>query len=225
MPAKSEIAKMGGDDDRLDKDRIMAGFVNGSIQVLVSTDCAGMGLHVPDLRLVVNVGLPRNLWKLPQTFGRAGRDKSLQAVGVQMFWPGQKGTATPAGKVRDVFSKKGCRREALKDAFTLSDVYRVYAADERATKLCLELPCAPGKLCRCTECMCCSVCTGECGCIGASRDFDFLLQQLLVSQPCFSYQGVKIAASKMIGLDDATSSSSDELGSGSSEEEVYELYD
>ena len=30
MPAKSEIAKMGGDDDRLDKDRIMAGFVNGS---------------------------------------------------------------------------------------------------------------------------------------------------------------------------------------------------
>ena len=25
--------------------------------------------------------------------------------------------------MRDVFSKKGCRREALKDAFTLSDVY------------------------------------------------------------------------------------------------------
>ena len=28
-----------------------------SIQVLVSTDCAGMGVHVPDLRLVVNVGM------------------------------------------------------------------------------------------------------------------------------------------------------------------------
>ena len=27
------------------------------IQVLVSTDCAGMGVHVPDLRLVVNVGM------------------------------------------------------------------------------------------------------------------------------------------------------------------------
>ena len=36
-------------------------------------------------------GLPRNLWKVPQTFGRAGRDKKLQAVGVQMYWPGQKG--------------------------------------------------------------------------------------------------------------------------------------
>ena len=30
-------------------------------------------------------------WKVPQTFGRAGRDKKLQAVGVQMYWPGQKG--------------------------------------------------------------------------------------------------------------------------------------
>ena len=36
-------------------------------------------------------GLPRNLWKVPQTFGRAGRDEKLQAVGVQMYWPGQKG--------------------------------------------------------------------------------------------------------------------------------------
>ena len=32
-------------------------FFCRSIQVLVSTDCAGMGVHVPDLRLVVNVGM------------------------------------------------------------------------------------------------------------------------------------------------------------------------
>ena len=36
-------------------------------------------------------GLPRNMWKVPQTFGRAGRDKKLQAVGIQIYWPGQKG--------------------------------------------------------------------------------------------------------------------------------------
>ena len=41
MPSRAEIAKMGGDDDREDKERVMAGF--------------------------------------------------LQAVGVQMYWPGQKG--------------------------------------------------------------------------------------------------------------------------------------
>ena len=82
----------------------MLTFFCRSIQVLVSTDCAGMGVHVPDLRLVVNVGMTmidifsqkcslhtRNLWKVPQTFGRAGRDEKLQAVGEQMYWPGQKG--------------------------------------------------------------------------------------------------------------------------------------
>ena len=30
MPSKSEIAKMGGDDDREDKERVMAGFLSGS---------------------------------------------------------------------------------------------------------------------------------------------------------------------------------------------------
>ena len=35
----------------------MLTFFCRSIQVLVSTDCAGMGVHVPDLRLVVNVGM------------------------------------------------------------------------------------------------------------------------------------------------------------------------
>ena len=89
-------------------------------------------------------GLPRNLWKLPQTFGRAGRDKSLQAVAVQVFWPGQKGIylenlygasaackynfvlagkSTPAGKVREIFLKQTCPREALNAAFTLSNVH------------------------------------------------------------------------------------------------------
>ena len=74
MPKQSAIAKMSGDDNKEDKDKIMTGFLNGSdlklcncsclnntlirqIQVLVSTDCAGMGVHVPDLRLVVNIGM------------------------------------------------------------------------------------------------------------------------------------------------------------------------
>jgi len=123
MPKQSAIAKMSGDDNKEDKDKIMTGFLNGQIQVLVSTDCAGMGVHVPDLRLVVNIGIPRNMWKLPQTFGRVGRDRSSQAVAVQVYWPGQKGGTSKAAKVRDIYMKKGCRRKAINDAFTLSDVH------------------------------------------------------------------------------------------------------
>ena len=33
MPRKDEIAKMGGDDDREDKERVMAGFLDGSVNV------------------------------------------------------------------------------------------------------------------------------------------------------------------------------------------------
>ena len=33
MPSKLEIAKMGGDDDREDEERVMAGFLNGSDDV------------------------------------------------------------------------------------------------------------------------------------------------------------------------------------------------
>ena len=33
MPKKDEIAKMGGDDDREDMERVMAGFLDGSVNV------------------------------------------------------------------------------------------------------------------------------------------------------------------------------------------------
>ena len=39
------------------------------------------------------------------------------------------------------------------------------------------------------------------------------------------HRGVKLAAARMIGLDDLTSSSSDELGSASSADECFPLYD
>ena len=80
--------------------------------------------------------------------------------------------------------------------------------------------------CRCSECLCCSSCTGQCGCIAASQDSDFLLQELLIGNPCTSYLGVKIAASKMIGFDDLPSSSESDISNSSGgEEEIHELYD
>ena len=122
MPSRAEIAKMGGDDDREDKERVMAGlwmwddftsmltFFAGAFKCwwaptvqeweCMCLTCALWSMlvwrwlkfsHRLVLALTDLLGLPRNLWKVPQTFGRAGRDKKLQAVGVQMYWPGQKG--------------------------------------------------------------------------------------------------------------------------------------
>ena len=82
-------------------------------------------------------------------------------------------------KVRDIFLKQSCRRKALNAAFTLSNVHSedfflwilpeqiskylhsgFYDAGEYGQKVCLELSCAVGSLCRCSECLCCFVLPG-----------------------------------------------------------------
>ena len=123
-----------------------------------------------------------------------------------LIWNVFTGSTTAAGKIREIFSKQGCLRKAINQAFSLSDVYSknilldvawinfksfnsgLYEADTVEAKVCLELSCSADKMCRCSECICCYGCTGECGCLAASRDFEFLLQQLLIDQPCFSYK-------------------------------------
>jgi ATP-dependent DNA helicase RecQ len=52
--------------------QVLSRFVDGS--VLVATNCFGLGVDIPDIRLVVHYGLPRSLLGYAQECGRAGRD-------------------------------------------------------------------------------------------------------------------------------------------------------
>ena len=74
MPSPDSVVKLSGDYSSEEKERVMRGFLEGLVmdlddtqcrynclecrlfRVLISTDCAGMGKHVPGLRLVVNSG-------------------------------------------------------------------------------------------------------------------------------------------------------------------------
>ena len=74
MPSPDEVVKLSGDNSSEEKERVMCGFLEGLVmdladtqcgynclecrvfRVLISTDCAGMGIHVPGLRLVLNCG-------------------------------------------------------------------------------------------------------------------------------------------------------------------------
>jgi ATP-dependent DNA helicase RecQ len=51
---------------------VVEAFVPGT--VLVATNCFGLGVDIPDIRLVVHYGLPRSLLGYAQECGRAGRD-------------------------------------------------------------------------------------------------------------------------------------------------------
>ena len=59
----------------------MFSFLRGG--VLVGSSCAGMGMDVSTVRLVVNIGMPLSEWVLQQQDGRAGRD-GLQSVCVNL---------------------------------------------------------------------------------------------------------------------------------------------
>jgi len=57
-----------------DRARVHAAYMRDELRVMVATVAFGMGVHKPDVRLVVHVGLPRSVEGWLQETGRAGRD-------------------------------------------------------------------------------------------------------------------------------------------------------
>jgi superfamily II DNA/RNA helicase len=59
--------------DEEGKNEIMQHFRKGVVNILVATECAGMGVDIPDIDFVVQFLLPDSLTTLIQRLGRAGR--------------------------------------------------------------------------------------------------------------------------------------------------------
>ena len=59
---------------RSDRAEAQDAFTSGRVQAVAATNAFGMGVNVPDVRLVVHTALPDSLEQLYQEAGRAGRD-------------------------------------------------------------------------------------------------------------------------------------------------------
>ena len=59
---------------RADRAEAQEAFTSGRVQAVAATNAFGMGVNVPDVRLVVHTALPDSLEQLYQEAGRAGRD-------------------------------------------------------------------------------------------------------------------------------------------------------
>src|SRR5450432_3502659 len=68
-------------DDRARKARRMKELIEGSSRVIAATNALGLGVDLPDIRVVIHAGEPPNLRDYLQESGRAGRDgKSSEAI-------------------------------------------------------------------------------------------------------------------------------------------------
>ena len=76
-----------------------------------------MGVDVRDLTCAVNIGIPKNAWKMKQQSGRLGRNGE-QSVDVTIVFP-QKGASAPESKLRGAIKGSSCIRSAMNKLFVL----------------------------------------------------------------------------------------------------------
>ncbi len=62
-----------GDMNQMQREKVMQGFRNGSIKILVATDVAGRGIDVKNIEAVFNYDLPRDDEDYIHRIGRTGR--------------------------------------------------------------------------------------------------------------------------------------------------------
>jgi len=73
MNENFSTAAIHGDMDQRKRDKVMEGFRDGSVEILVATDVAARGIDVDNLSAVVNFDLPRFDQDYVHRIGRTGR--------------------------------------------------------------------------------------------------------------------------------------------------------
>lgn len=133
-----------------EKRRILTTFSGEGVQVVVATNALGMGIDIPDIRVVVHVDAPNSLRYYGQESGRAGRDgkksrsiilKRKKAGGPEeeiSIWQ-RAGMRLPGRAQMQAFiDGEGCRRIALDEYLDGSTDRIGCGEDEAACDICEE---------------------------------------------------------------------------------------
>lgn len=121
---------------------------DSTLRVVIATTAFGMGVNVPDVRVIVHWGAPHSIQGYMQQSGRAGRDGKT-SLSVVYYHPADISTVATDSSTREFCLLNTCRREYLLKHFTPE-----YEENTQGISLC----------------MCCDNCKLNCECGNCPAD-------------------------------------------------------
>ena len=123
---------------RKEKKRLLEELVQGRIRVITATNALGLGIDMPNIRVVINVGVRRKMRDFAQESGRAGRDgEKCESIVMRSYGQEggrrrlERGWGTEEAMLEFVEGKK-CKRIVLdKEMDGRVDRYGCEIGDER----------------------------------------------------------------------------------------------
>ncbi|XP_028404069.1 putative ATP-dependent DNA helicase Q1 [Dendronephthya gigantea] len=124
------------------KDLVLTDFLepSGTIRLVIATSALGMGVNIPNIRRIVNYGIPKDMESYVQGVGRGGRD-GKDVIAIMYYKPYH---LCHVDKVMRSFVKNQleCRRSCILDFFSENNKNKTSAHSHK----------------------CCDICTRSCNC-------------------------------------------------------------
>lgn len=110
---------------------------SSTIRLLAATEAYGLGAHNPDIRRIINWGIPKNKNSLPQRMGRGARELTIEDGGGEFFLVVPPWANTTAPPRKTIKKKKQVSKAVIQDTQDSTD----YGSDiSLAESIQLETP-------------------------------------------------------------------------------------